>query len=97
VRHLRSTVERLFVLSTREQADAEAVAAVLQPVMPVDSSPSEAMFATPDYRQARRRFEAQYLARKLRESSGNISRTTEAVGLARQHLQEKIKELGIVP
>jgi DNA-binding NtrC family response regulator len=96
VRHLRSTVERLFVLATRERADAEAVSAVLQPLKQVESSPSDEVFAPADFREARRRFEAEYLARKLRENSGNITRTAEAVGLARQHLQEKIKELGIV-
>jgi DNA-binding NtrC family response regulator len=96
VRQLRSTVERLFVLATRERADAEAVAAVLQPLKQVESSSSDAIFAPADFREARRRFEAEYIARKLRENAGNISRTAEAVGLARQHLQEKIKDLGIV-
>ncbi|MGD0580890.1 MAG: sigma-54 dependent transcriptional regulator, partial [Bryobacteraceae bacterium] len=96
VRHLRSAVERLFILATREKVDAEAVSAVLQPMRQLESSPADTMFAAADYRGARRRFEAEYLARKLRENSGNISRTAEAIGLARQHLQEKIKELGIV-
>jgi DNA-binding NtrC family response regulator len=96
VRQLRSTVERLFVLAPSERADADSVGAVLEPITPVQSSPSDAIFADPDFRNARRHFEAEYLARKLRENAGNISRTAEAVGLARQHLQEKVKELGIV-
>jgi len=95
-RQLRSAVERLFVLAPREKADADAVAGVLQPVQRAESSVTDALFAAPDFREARRRFESEYLARKLRENSGNISRTADAIGLARQHLHEKIKELGIV-
>ena len=98
VRQLRSAVERLFVLTSNDKADAADVAAVLQPVAPAEApSAADAMFAQTDFREARRRFESEFLARKLRENGGNVSRTADAIGLARQHLHEKIKELGIVP
>jgi two-component system nitrogen regulation response regulator NtrX len=48
-----------------------------------------------DYREAKRRFESAYLSRKLHEHEGNVTRTAAAVGLERQSLQEKIKQLGI--
>jgi two-component system nitrogen regulation response regulator NtrX len=48
-----------------------------------------------DFREARRIFETEYLARKLREHGGNVTRTASTIGLERQSLQEKIKKLGI--
>ena len=40
-------------------------------------------------------FERSYLLRALRENDGNISRTAEAIGMVRQSLQQKIRELGL--
>ncbi len=48
-----------------------------------------------DYREARRQFEISYIKGKLREHGGNITRTAAAIGLHRQSLQEKLRELGI--
>ena len=39
-------------------------------------------------------FERTFLLRALREHDGNISRTAEAIGMVRQSLQQKIRELG---
>jgi DNA-binding NtrC family response regulator len=48
-----------------------------------------------DYREARRQFEISFIRGKLREHSGNVTRTAAAIGLHRQSLQEKLRELGI--
>jgi len=48
-----------------------------------------------DYREARRQFEIAFIRGKLREHDGNITRTAAAIGLHRQSLQEKLRELGI--
>ena len=48
-----------------------------------------------DYREARRQFEISFIKGKLREHGGNITRTAAAIGLHRQSLQEKLRELGI--
>ena len=40
-------------------------------------------------------FEKGYLIRALREHDGNISRTAEAIGMVRQSLQQKIRELDL--
>lgn len=47
------------------------------------------------YRDAKRQFETAYIRSKLSEYGGNITRTAAAIGLHRQSLQEKLKELGI--
>ena len=38
-------------------------------------------------------FERDFVSRKLEENNGNISKTAEALGMHRQNLQQKIKEL----
>jgi DNA-binding NtrC family response regulator len=48
-----------------------------------------------DYREARREFEIAFIKAKLREHAGNVTRTAAAIGLHRQSLQEKLRELGI--
>jgi DNA-binding NtrC family response regulator len=48
-----------------------------------------------DYRDARRQFEISFIKGKLQKHGGNITRTAAAIGLHRQSLQEKLRELGI--
>jgi len=40
-------------------------------------------------------FERGYLLAALRRHAGNISRTAESIGMVRQSLQQKIRELGL--
>lgn len=94
VRQLRNAVERLFVLAHGDQVSEDDVSAAIQSG-PAVSALGEDLLAPSDFREARQRFEAAYLARKLRENQGNVTRTAAAVGLERQSLQEKIKKLGI--
>ncbi len=48
-----------------------------------------------DFKSARALFENRYLAAKLVEYGGNITRLAEAVGLERSYLHRKLKALGI--
>ena len=48
-----------------------------------------------DFREAKRKFEIAYLKRKLAEHQWNVSQTATEIGLQRQSLQEKLRELGI--
>lgn len=48
-----------------------------------------------NFREARARFEREYLVRKISEYKGNVSRTAEAIGLERSYLHRKIKAYGI--
>ncbi len=59
-------------------------------------TPGAANFlAAADYREAKKQFEIAYIKEKLRQHGGNITRTASAIGLHRQSLQEKLRELGI--
>ena len=46
-------------------------------------------------REARERFEREYLEAQIERFSGNISRTAEFVGMERSALHRKMKSLGI--
>jgi DNA-binding NtrC family response regulator len=48
-----------------------------------------------DFREAKRKFEIAYLLRQLGVHRWNISRTAATIGLHRQSLQERLRELGI--
>ncbi len=48
-----------------------------------------------DFREARKAFERAYLERCLIETNSNVTRAAEKVGLHRQSLQQKLKDLGL--
>ena len=53
-------------------------------------------YQTNDFKEAKKRFEREYLQQKLNENEGNISKTAERIGLERSHLHKKLKSLNIV-
>jgi two-component system nitrogen regulation response regulator NtrX len=99
IRELRHALERALVLSRGdevavgdlpEEVRHNAGAAGAQRDQRGDSFLSEA-----DFREAKRKFEIAYLKRKLEEHRWNVSQTAAEIGLHRQSLQEKLRELGI--
>jgi DNA-binding NtrC family response regulator len=48
-----------------------------------------------DFRETRREFERAYIERVLAETGGNVTRAAERVGMHRQSLQQKLKDLGL--
>jgi two-component system, NtrC family, nitrogen regulation response regulator NtrX len=62
----------------------------------VGNDGKSAFLGESDFREAKRQFEIVYLKRKLEEHRWNVSKTAAVVGLHRQSLQEKLRELGIV-
>jgi DNA-binding NtrC family response regulator len=68
------------------------------PAAPPTSSLDENTLAIPflaDFREARREFERAYIERCLHETGGNVTRAAERVGMHRQSLQQKLKDLGL--
>ena len=82
VRELRNLMERLVIMTPGSAIDAGHLPETVR------STPSERPVSLED---ARRVFERDYLTARLREHGGNISRTAEAIGLARESLSRKIK------
>jgi two-component system nitrogen regulation response regulator NtrX len=98
VRELRNALERSLVLSKGEEIAAADLpeevrtntGTVAPPVVGGDTFLGET-----DFREAKRKFEIAYLKRKLEEHRWNVSQTAAEIGLQRQSLQEKLRELGI--
>jgi DNA-binding NtrC family response regulator len=98
VRELRNAVERAAVLATGDEIGAADLAlpeagdpAIGAPTV----DPGDERAFSEAKRDAVERFERAYLLRALREHDGNVSRTAEAIGMVRQSLQQKIRELGL--
>ena len=50
---------------------------------------------TADFREDRREFERRYITRCLEETDGNVTRAATLLGIHRQSLQHKLRELGL--
>jgi DNA-binding NtrC family response regulator len=99
VRELRNALERTIVLSKSDEIHAadfpEEVRTGVSDVGALRSADGDEYLAEADFREAKRKFEIAYLKRKLEEHRWNVSKTAAEVGLHRQSLQEKLRELGI--
>ncbi len=94
VRELRNAVERCVVLSVKGSIDVgdlpgEFAAGPEQPA----TAGSDFQHLT--YDDARAAFERNYLLQVIERHGGNISQAASAIGLHRQTLQYKLKQLGI--
>jgi DNA-binding NtrC family response regulator len=93
VRELKNVLESAIVMSRGEALQPDDLDfAAQQAAGPAGRAD---LLAVGDYREARRQFEIAYIKTKLREHGGNITRTAAAIGLHRQSLQEKLRELGL--
>jgi two-component system response regulator AtoC len=95
VRELRNVVERAAVLATGEHIEAADLG------LDVSTKPAlgGANFLELPFSEAKRRavelFERAYLGEALHRHGGNVSHTAEAIGMVRQSLQQKMRELGL--
>ena len=92
VRELQNIVERIVLMTPRERIDvADLPPSVAEP------SQQEALPGLEEATLAAARvaFERSFLERRLEEFGGNVSRTAEAVGLARETLSRKLGSLGV--
>ncbi len=98
VRQLRNALERSVVLAPGVRLELEDLPQEVREPAPAPAPDEEDPSLS--FAEAKRRviqaFELEFIERKLREHRGNISKTAQAVGMHRQSLQQKLKELGIV-
>ena len=99
VRELKNAIERSLVLSCGEEIGASDLPEEIlhgAPIVPNGGSDGEDLgLKEKDFREAKRKFEIAYLLRQLGVHRWNISRTAATIGLHRQSLQERLRELGI--
>jgi transcriptional regulator with GAF, ATPase, and Fis domain len=98
VRELKAALEQALLLAPGEEigvADLLTTRAPAQaPAVPVHATNGPVSF-----REAKEHvvesFERQFLQDALRRNGGNISKAAEEIGMYRQNLQQKIRELGL--
>jgi DNA-binding NtrC family response regulator len=96
VRELKNAIEQAAVLAAGpviEEGDLRLGAEPSEAAPPSDEG--AALPFSEAKRRAVERFERAYLLDALRRSRGNVSRAAESVGMVRQSLQQKIRELGL--
>ena len=97
VRELRNLVERISILSLNEQTSNinQLVQDSLSQKSDLHNTESyENVFSYP-LKEAREKFEKNYLTSQLKKHKGNISKTAEFIGMERSALHRKLKTLGV--
>jgi two-component system nitrogen regulation response regulator NtrX len=85
VRELRNLIERLVLMTPGPRIRAQDLPEELRS----GTRPTEMAGATLD--DARHEFERRFLLARLEENGWNVSRTAEAIGLARESLSRKMR------
>jgi len=95
VRELRNLVERISILSINEKSIDlnQLVEDSLNPKKVTHNELSNVL--SYPLKEAREKFEKNYLSSQLKKHKGNISKTAEFVGMERSALHRKLKSLGI--
>ena len=95
VRELRNLVERISILSINENpSNINQLVKDSLTSKNTSNKIEENVLAYP-LKEAREKFEKNYLASQLKKHMGNISKTAEFVGMERSALHRKLKSLGI--
>jgi DNA-binding NtrC family response regulator len=99
IRELKNAIERALVLSRGDELAANDLPEEVlhgAPMFPKGAGDGDEFgLREKDFREAKRKFEVAYLLRQLGAHRWNISRTAATIGLHRQSLQERLRELGI--
>jgi two-component system, NtrC family, nitrogen regulation response regulator NtrX len=90
VRELRNLMERLVVLVARDVVTQQDAMDAFQ----ISGAASDEGKALP-LREARARFERQYILYRLSANQGSLGRTARDLGIERTNLYRKMKQLGI--
>ncbi|MGL4637607.1 MAG: sigma-54-dependent transcriptional regulator [Beijerinckiaceae bacterium] len=99
IRQLRNNVERLMILNAGE-GDTDITVDLLPQELGAMAPPTpggtggEKLLSLP-LREAREVFEREYLITQINRFGGNISRTSEFIGMERSALHRKLKTLGV--
>ncbi len=89
VRELRNLMERLVLMTPGARITVGDLPEDLR------ESGQREDYAGQSLEEARKAFERRFLTERLNENEGNISRTAEAVGIARESLSRKLRQYGI--
>ena len=92
VRELKNLIERIVILNPQVRVDARHI-----PVNPTRKQQDRQIDRFGSLQEVREAAEREYILKKLEETSGNVTRTAELLGLERSNLYRKMRALGIGP
>jgi transcriptional regulator with PAS, ATPase and Fis domain len=99
VRELKNALERSLVLCRGDEIGVPDLPEEVATGQAITTKASEngidVGLGEKDFREAKHKFEVAYLTKQLVSHRWNVSRTAVTIGLHRQSLQEKLRELGI--
>jgi two-component system nitrogen regulation response regulator NtrX len=87
VRELKNIIERFVIMNPSDSIDVKYVPSFKETRMEY--------YNYKTMKEARDKFEKDFILRKLQENNWNISRTAEELEIERSNLHRKIKSLGI--
>ena len=98
IRELRNLIERITILSIHE--DKKDTNKLLTDILKENPESLNDLNLINDnlsftLKEARDRFETNYLVHQLKKNKGNISKTADLIGMERSALHRKLKSLGI--
>jgi DNA-binding NtrC family response regulator len=101
VRELKNTIERAAIMAEGEELRAQDLPDEITPGLEKEvpgAANVEGGLAVPftaDFREDRREFERRYISRCLEHTQGNVTKAAEILGMHRQSLQHKLRQLGL--
>lgn len=102
VRELKNTIDRAVIMAEGQEVTAqdlpEEITAGLQTSRASEEDGDSRGLKVPftaDFREDRREFERRYISRCLEHTQGNVTRAAEILGMHRQSLQHKLRQLGL--
>jgi two-component system nitrogen regulation response regulator NtrX len=93
VRELKNIIERLVIMTQGDIIRQEDIPPFMKTAHP--ESWDETILGLDSFRMAKTEFEKRFIARKLQEAEGNVSKTADLIGLERSNLHRKIKNFGL--
>jgi len=94
VRELRNLIERIAILQPDTKEKISSIVKESLKVINFNDKVGENSLSVP-LKEAREKFEKEYLTIQLKKFNGNISKTANFVGMERSALHRKLKGLGI--
>jgi two-component system nitrogen regulation response regulator NtrX len=94
VRELRNLIERVVILASGKDEDVDKILSESLKISSVRENKTEDAFQFP-LKEAREKFEKNYLEIQLNRHNGNVSKTADYIGMERSALHRKLKSLGI--
>ena len=90
VRELRNTVERIVIMNKKRKIMPRDL-----PELKRAEEPTASSFRFPSFKAATDAYQREFILHKLAETSGNVTKAAEKMGVDRSHLHRRMKALDI--